>query len=176
MLDLNRASHTIKAPINKATEVGQVFDNISYNKGCAVIQIISRHLGTDVFVKGAQKYLKRAAYGNTMTKDLWSALSEVSGQDVANIMATWTQKVGYPVVHVTEGAPGEGMVVTQHRFLQDGLPDPAKDKVLYPLNLQILTKAGVDDDAVLYERTSTLKLPMEFFKLNADHTGLFRVI
>ena len=175
-LDSNRANHPIEVPVNKATEVAQVFDSISYDKGCAVIRMISRHLGVDVFIKGVQNYLKRAAYGNTVTSDLWDALSEVSGQDVAKIMATWTQKVGYPLVHVTESADGESVTVTQHRFLQDGAPAPEDDKVLYPLKLRIRTKDGVDDDITLYERTSTLKLPTEFFKLNADHSSLFRVM
>ena len=89
-LDGNKASHPIEVPVNKATEIAQIFDDISYAKGCAVIRMISRYLGIEVFVKGVQKYLKRAAYGNSSTSDLWDALSEVSGQDVAKIMETWT--------------------------------------------------------------------------------------
>lgn len=120
--------------------------------------------------------MKRAAYGNSRTSDLWDALSEDSRQSVAKIMATWTQKVGYPVVHVDEDASGENITVTQHRFLQDGAPDPEDDKVLYPLKLRIRTMEGVDDKIDLYDRTSTLKVASEFFKLDADHPGLYCVL
>lgn len=94
-LDGNKASHPVEVPVNNATEIAQIFDDISYDKGCAVIRMISRHLGIEVFVKGVQKYLKRAAYGNSLTRDLWDALSEVSGQDVAKIMETWTKNGKY---------------------------------------------------------------------------------
>jgi aminopeptidase 2 len=67
LLNSNMASHPIEVPVNKATEVSQVFDGISYDKGCAVIRMISRYLGIEVFVKGVQLYLKRAAYGNSTT-------------------------------------------------------------------------------------------------------------
>lgn len=53
-LDSNRASHPIEVPVSKASEVAQVFDSISYDKGCAVIRMISRHLGIEVFVKGSK--------------------------------------------------------------------------------------------------------------------------
>jgi len=40
-LDSNRASHPIKVPVNRAGEINQNFDNISYAKGCAVVRMIS---------------------------------------------------------------------------------------------------------------------------------------
>jgi aminopeptidase 2 len=91
LLDSNKASHPIEVPVHKATEISQIFDDISYDKGCAVLRMISRHVGIEVFIKGVQKYLKKAAYGNALTSDLWEALSEVSGQDVVKIMGTWTK-------------------------------------------------------------------------------------
>lgn len=94
-LDGNQASHPIEVPVNKATEISQIFDDISYDKGCAVIRMISRHLGIELFVKGVRQYLKRAAYGNSFTSHLWDALSEVSGQDVGKIMETWTKEGKY---------------------------------------------------------------------------------
>jgi len=95
MLDSNRASHPVEVPVNKATEISQIFDDISYNKGCGVIRMISRHVGVEVFIKGVRTYLKKAAYGNALSSDLWDALSEVSGQDVSRMMGTWTKHGTY---------------------------------------------------------------------------------
>jgi aminopeptidase 2 len=176
VLDSNKASHPIEVPVNKATEVAQIFDTISYDKGCAVIRMISRHLGVELFVKGVQTYLKRAAYGNSYTSDLWDALSEASGEDVGKVMEAWTRFVGYPMMYVTEDEATGSITVTQHRFLQDGTHDPKDDKVLYPLKLRIRTEEGVDDKTELYDRTRTIKVPTNFFKLNADHPGFYRVL
>jgi aminopeptidase 2 len=77
---------------------------------------------------------------------------------------------------VTEDESEGTITVIQHRFLQDGPADPEEDQILYPLNLRIRTKSGVDDHINLYDRKSTIKVPTGFFKLNADHYGFYRVL
>ena len=44
----------------------------------------------------------RFKYGNAVTNDLWTALSEVAqGRlDIKAIMDTWTRQMGYPVLQV----------------------------------------------------------------------------
>jgi len=66
------------------------------------------------------------------------------------------------------------VVLTQHRFLAGREADMEEDTVLYPLSLQLRTEKGVNSEVMLHERSKTLELP-EFFKLNADHTGFYRV-
>ena len=57
--------------------VSQVFDAISYCKGSSVVNMVCALLGKDKFREGLQLYMKRHAYGNTETVDLWNAWSEV---------------------------------------------------------------------------------------------------
>ena len=71
-----------------------------------MIRMISQYLGEDVFMAGIRRYIKKHAYGNTRTEDLWAALSEESGKDISKVASIWTKKVGYPVVTVTESADG----------------------------------------------------------------------
>ena len=54
------------------------------------------------FRKGMHAYLSKHAYGNTFTEDLWDALSEASGKDVADIMSSWTKQMGFPVLKVVQ--------------------------------------------------------------------------
>jgi len=49
--------------------------------------------------KGLNAYLNRHKYSNTLTEDLWQALSEASDKNVKKIMDTWTKQMGYPVLH-----------------------------------------------------------------------------
>ena len=46
--------------------------------------------------------INRFKYGNAVTNDLWTALSEVAqGRlDIKAIMDTWTRQMGYPVLQV----------------------------------------------------------------------------
>ena len=80
-----------------------MFDVLTYIKGCAVLRMLEQYLGEETFRDGIRLYLKKHAYGNTITKDLWSALEESSGQPVGAIMDTWILQGGHPLVKVENG-------------------------------------------------------------------------
>jgi len=137
--------------------------------------MISKYLGEDTFIDGVRRYIKKHAWGNTQTGDLWEALSEASGKDVPHVMNVWTKYIGYPVVSVTENESNKTITVKQNRFLRTADVRPEEDKTLYPVILGLKTTEGVDEEAMLADREMTLEVPdMSFFKLNADHSSLFR--
>jgi aminopeptidase 2 len=174
-LDSLRSSHPIEVPVKKASEVDQIFDAISYSKGSCVLRMISTYLGEDVFLEGVRRYIKKHAYGNTRTEDLWAALEDASGKPVKDIMSIWTKNVGFPVVQVTENTAEGSIHVKQNRFLRTGDTKPEEDKVLFPVFLGLRSKDGVDESLTLSEREGNYKVKdLDFFKLNANHTSLYR--
>lgn len=174
-LDSLRSSHPIEVPVHRAEEINQIFDNISYAKGSAVLRMISRYIGEDIFIDGIRRYIKKHAWGNTRTDDLWAALSESSGKDVSTLMDIWTKHVGYPVVTVEEDEGEKTITVTQNRFLRTADVRPEEDTTLYPVILGLKTKEGLNKDSMLTTRSATFTLPdLSFYKLNADHCSLFR--
>ena len=54
-----------------------------------------------VHQKGLMAYIKKYAYKNASTGDLWSSLTEVSGEPVRELMDSWTKQKGYPVLTAT---------------------------------------------------------------------------
>lgn len=173
-LDSLRSSHPIEVPVKRADEINQIFDAISYSKGSCVLRMISTYLGEDVFLEGVRRYLKKHAYGNTQTGDLWASLADASGKKVEEVMAAWTKEVGYPVVTVSESGP-DTVHVKQNRFLRTGDVKPEEDQVLYPVLLALRTKEGVDKSLVLDKREADFKVSStDFFKVNADHTSPYR--
>ncbi|KAI1357008.1 peptidase family M1-domain-containing protein [Xylaria sp. FL0043] len=176
-LDSLRSSHPIEVPVKRASEVDQIFDAISYSKGSCVLRMISTYLGEDTFLEGVRRYIKKHAYGNTQTDDLWAALEDASGKPVREIMSIWTKNVGFPVVQVTENAAENSILVKQNRFLRTGDTKPEEDKVLYPVFLGLRTKTGIDESITLTEREGVFKLPdLDFYKLNANHTSIYRTL
>jgi aminopeptidase 2 len=175
-LDSLRSSHPIEVPVYRAEDVNQIFDSISYSKGSAVLRMISKYLGEDVFIDGVRRYIKKHAWGNTQTGDLWNSLAEASGKDVRGVMDIWTKQVGYPVVTVSEDEKTGTITLKQSRFLRTGDVKAEDDKVLYPVILGLKTQEGIDESVMLTERQQTLKVKggLDFFKLNADHSALFR--
>ena len=126
-------------------------------------------------MEGIRRYLAKYAYGNTQTKDLWASLSDASGKDVEKIMDIWTKNVGFPVVHVTEDPSSQSIKVKQNRFLRTADVTPEEDKTLYPVFLELRTKDGINKDLVLSKREESFDVKdLDFFKLNADHSGIYR--
>ena len=174
-LDSLRSSHPIEVPVHRAEDINQIFDNISYAKGSAVLRMISKYLGEDVFIDGIRRYIRKHAWGNTQTGDLWAALSEASGKDVLTLMDIWTKHVGFPVLTVEEDEAKKTITLRQNRFLRTADVKPEEDITLYPVILGLKTKEGVNKDLMLNTRSATFTLAdLSFYKLNADHCSLFR--
>ena len=174
-LDSLRSSHPIEVPVKRADEINQIFDAISYSKGSCVLRMISKYLGEETFMEGIRRYLKKHAFGNTQTGDLWAALSDASGKDVEKVMDIWTKNVGFPVVTVTEDAANSSIHVKQNRFLRTADVKPEEDKINYPVFLALRTKDGIDEELTLNNREHSFKVKdLDFFKLNADHSGIYR--
>ena len=113
-LDALNNTHPIEVEVGHPAEISEIFDRVSYSKGASVLRMLWKYLGEEDFQKGLQHYLKKHAYGNAQTGDLWKALSEVSGKNVGKIMANWTGKAGHPLVRVQE--TGNRLQLTQSRF------------------------------------------------------------
>jgi aminopeptidase 2 len=175
-LDGLRSSHPIEVPVHRAEDINQIFDAISYSKGSSVLRMISKYLGEDVFIEGVRRYIKKHAWGNTQTSDLWNSLGDASGKDVAHVMDIWTKNIGFPVITVTENEKDSSITVKQNRFLRTGDVKSDEDTVLYPVMLGLCTKEGVDEALMLTEREQTFKIKggLDFYKLNADHSAFYR--
>jgi len=185
VLDGMLSSHPIQVPIGHAEEVEQVFDAISYCKGGSVVRMIKAVIGMGDFQKGLGNYMKQHAYGNTETTDLWNAWGEVSGMPIADMMASWTEQMGFPLVKVVgEDWQEDKVVLTleQSWFLTDGSEPPVdgKDKT-WTIPIMSCTSAGTQQDLVLMrEKTATITIPLtsksDWVKLNAGQEVPMRVL
>jgi len=138
--DALTSSHPIQVPIRRAEEVEEVFDAISYHKGACVVQLIRAYLGPDVFRAGLQLYMKRHAYKNTETTDLWQAWEDATEgkKPVLKVMASWTEQMGFPVLSVSkiqcDGSKFR-FKVKQSWFLADGSKPPGWETKFWSIPL-----------------------------------------
>ena len=142
-LDSIRASHPIHVPVKDALDVNQIFDAISYLKGCSTLRMLANHLGEKRFLDGVSRYLKKHAYSNAKTEALWAGLAEASGADVNALMSTWVQKIGFPMLTVAE-EPGQ-ISVKQSRFLSTGDVKPEEDETVWWVPLGLQGKSGTQE-------------------------------
>jgi aminopeptidase N len=154
-LDAQRTSHPVQEPVTNETEAMAVFDAITYSKGAALIRMLERYLGEDIFRAGVRKYTADHAYGSTTTADLWRALEAASGKPVAGIAAGFTEQAGVPlVVAQARCADGEQRIaVRQERFtVRD--PDAAPRRWQVPVAVGPLRALRGAETVLLADRTT----------------------
>ncbi|XP_061715100.1 puromycin-sensitive aminopeptidase isoform X1 [Cydia pomonella] len=180
-LDCLKNSHPIEVPVGHPSEIDEIFDDISYNKGASVIRMLHRYIGDDDFRKGMNIYLTRHQYKNTFTEDLWAALEEASNKPVGAVMSTWTKQMGFPVVQVNSKQRGNDRVLTltQQKFTADGSQDP--HDILWMVPITISTQefpSKVALSTVLEKRTQEVVLEnvseSSWVKLNPGTVGYYR--
>jgi puromycin-sensitive aminopeptidase len=184
-LDALQSSHPIQVPIAHAEEVEEVFDAISYCKGGSVVRMIKAVIGLSAFQDGLGAYMKKHAYGNTETYDLWNAWEASSGMPIGEMMKSWTEQMGFPLVCVRKEDFADDKVVLeldQTWFLSDG-SDMQSDKV-WTIPILTCTGAGAQADMTLMrDRTATVTIPFDakdtaprWIKLNAGQEVPMRVL
>ncbi|VDP53872.1 unnamed protein product [Schistosoma curassoni] len=99
-LDALSSSHPIEVEVSNPNEINEIFDTISYCKGASLINMLHGYLGDSIFRSGLSFYLRRHAYSNAVTDDLWFALTSSCGTNIGSLMGPWTQNTGFPVLSV----------------------------------------------------------------------------
>ena len=99
-LDSLDSSHPVEVPVGHPSETDEIFDAISYNKGCAIIRMVHSWISDQHFRSGMKNYLEKYSYSNAQTESLWQELGAVSGLPVESVMAGWTKQIGFPLIQV----------------------------------------------------------------------------
>ncbi|TKW32831.1 hypothetical protein SEVIR_2G193100v4 [Setaria viridis] len=182
-LDSLEESHPIEVEIHHASEVDEIFDAISYDKGASVIRMLQNYLGAERFQKALASYIKKFAYSNAKTEDLWAVLEEKSGEPIKNLMTTWTKQQGYPVINAK--LKGNFLELEQAQFLLDGSSGPGMWIVpitagcgSYGMQKKFLLKGKSDrlDIRNISSQCGNQEKSGNFWiKLNINQTGFYRV-
>ena len=167
--DSLKNTHPIAVPVSSPNEIEEIFDGISYGKGGSVLRMINSYLGEKAFQKGISNYLKKYKYKNTIASQLWNELSKVSKDPIKQVMTSWIQQPGHPIIKVSRSK--DALSLTQHKFNAQ-----SKDKTLWKIPLTIQTpKKEIKTLFTTKSKTITLPKDTKWYKLNIDQKGFYRV-
>ena len=169
-------THPIQQIIRDESEAQTAFDRISYQKGEQVIRMIEDWIGPESFRTGMRAYMAAHQYSNATSADLWAALSQASGKDVASLARGFTEQPGVPMVHVTRRCvKGVGTLsLSQDRF---SIHDPKAAKLVWSIPVSLGGAAGPAQHIVLDAQLQTRPLPAcdAPIKANLGEDGYYRV-
>ncbi len=173
-LDALATTHPVVQKIHTVDEVNQAFDDITYEKGEAVITMLEGFAGEDVWREGIRGYMKKHAYGNTVTDDLWKAVEGAGAKGLVSIAHDFTSQPGIPLVKVDSAQCQGGSTVlalSQSEFSRD-----RKDKAPLRWNVPVMAQTvGGAPQRLILNGTASVTLPgCGAYVINAGQTGYYR--
>jgi alanyl aminopeptidase len=94
-LDTARA---IRQPIAVEGDVQNAFDDITYQKGQAVLAMVESWVGAETFQRGVRTYMKQHAWANATYADFVGAMSAAAGKDLRPVLDSFVLQSGVPFV------------------------------------------------------------------------------
>ncbi len=179
-LDGRITTHPVIQKIETVDQMNQAFDAISYQKGQAVITMLEGFASEDTWRNGLRVYMKRHAYANTVTNDLWQAMEDAGAKGLATIAHDFTQQPGIPLIRVAGARCADG--TTQLSLTQGEFSSDRKDKTdATPLRWHVPVAASTLDGktarTVVTGGAGTLSVPgCGAVLLNAGQAGYYRTL
>ncbi|EDX13089.1 GD18897 [Drosophila simulans] len=184
-IDATLASHPIVKSIESPAEITEYFDTITYSKGAALVRMLENLVGEEKLRNATTRYLVRHIYRTATTEDYLTAVEEEEGLDfdVKQIMQTWTEQMGLPVVEVEKS--GSTYKLTQKRFLaneDDYAAEAEASSFNYRWSIPITYTSSINNEvqSLIFnhnDNEATITLPGEasWIKINTNQVGYYRV-
>lgn len=97
--DATDGVQSVHVAVNDPAEIDALFDGaIVYAKGSRMLVMVRALLGDEKLREGLKNYFAAHQYANATGADLWQALGQASGINIGEIMNSWLEQPGYPVV------------------------------------------------------------------------------
>ena len=175
--DAYATTHPIVQPIATVEQASQAFDGITYGKGSAVIAMLEDYVGEDAWRTGVRSYIRKHAYGNAVTDDLWAEMDVAApGRHFVEVAHDFTRQPGVPLIRASSTCSNgqTQLTLTQGEYSVDR-PDKA------PLHWRVPVSVRGGDGVVsrvLVDGTATLSLPgcNAPVIVNAGQKGYYRTL
>ncbi len=179
-LDAFKTTHPIIQTINTVEQTSQAFDTITYSKGEAVITMLEGFAGEDVWRTGIRAYMKKHAYGNTRTDDLWNAVEAAGAKGLAAIAHDFTKKPGVPLITVTSATCTGGatkLTFTQGEYSRDAKARSDAKPLRWNVPVIAQTIGGTPARTIVSGGKGALTVPgCGTVIVNAGQSGYYRVL
>ena len=166
-LDTQADARAVRQPITEEGDIYNAFDGITYTKGRAILQMTEAWIGEDRFREGVRAYMKEKAHGVATGDDLFNALAAASGQKVREMLSTFTDQPGVPLITL-EMTCGDKrfdaarLSLKQSRFLPKGSRADASTAWRVPICLRYSIANKVQRECFeLTTRESTMELGVD---------------
>jgi alanyl aminopeptidase len=116
------SARKIRQEIQSPDDIANAFDDITYQKGAAVIGMFEHYKGAAGFRSGVQNYMKKHAFGNATAADFLAAQDGQGDKPITEGFNSFLNQPGVPLLSVKLNCSANGASVhlAQQRLLPIG--------------------------------------------------------
>jgi alanyl aminopeptidase len=143
------STRKIRQPIESMDDISNAFDDVTYEKGAAVIRMFEHWLGEKQFQAGIIRYLQRHANQNATMADF---LDAIGGEkpELARAFSTFLEQPGVPELSVRLHCQEEPVLeLSQKRYLPMGSSGKREEFWQIPVCVRYSTAKGVQRECLL---------------------------
>ena len=168
-LDALHSSHPIDVKVNSPSEIREIFDAISYDKGGCVLKMLESFVTEKNFQAGLRVYLKKFSYKNAEGNDLWDEIGKSAKMPVRSMVNSWLKQTGFPLVEAQK--QNSELVLSQKRFV---LEQKRVQKGLWEIPL-VITHDGKTINKIFKKKHEAIPAMSNEVLVNPGRDGFYRV-
>ncbi len=155
---------------------GRIFRALVYNKGAAVLHMLRRMLGDEVFFRSLRRFYTDHHFQKAGTTDLRTAFEQESGRSLERFFDGWIMGQDLPTVSVSHSVSGDGTSVVVQ------IEQPATHLFEFPVTVTVVYADGSTDDVTVtmdqaqVTKTLPLKGRLRTVEVNRDRITPVRVV
>jgi aminopeptidase N len=176
--DALATTHPVVQRVETVEQASQAFDDITYNKGEAVIRMLEGYVGADAWRAGVRRYIRRHAYANTVSDDLWRDIEAEVGKPITSIAHDFTLQPGVPLITVSDATCRDG--ASQVTLTQSELSKDQPEKKPLAWRVPVIVKslgASTDTRSVIEGGKASVVVPgCDAVVVNAGQSGYYRTL
>ncbi|XP_011870129.1 PREDICTED: uncharacterized protein LOC105563274 [Vollenhovia emeryi] len=178
--DASISAHPMTNPVTTPEEIANIFDYVTYGKSASVLRMIFNAFDQEVHILALRDYLTKRKYLTARPTDLWDSFelfvsinTDHRNVSIEEVMNTWTNQPGYPVVNAT--LTNDILTLTQERFpMNRNISD--NEYYWIPIDVFVPSNSfehkiwlGPEPQRIYVNSTN------DWFILNYKQTGFYRV-
>ncbi len=177
------SARSVRQTIESTDDIANAFDQITYDKGDALLSMYESYMGPERFRDGVRKYFAEYAWKNATSADFLAAIAS-DNPAIASSFSTFLDQPGVPLISVRLDCSKQAVNVdlAQQRLRPLGSAGGQSQLWKVPVCLRYPAGAGDERECVLLDKPARQITLIKatscpaWIVANADATGYYRVL
>jgi alanyl aminopeptidase len=137
-IDALRGARKVRQPVQSSSQALEAFDGITYVKGMSILGMTEGWVGEERFRTGIRRYIAAHRHRTATARDLFEALGSATGERVTEVMDSFLDQTGVPLVDTKVDCGKKQIRLAQSEYRLLGVEGPNSKRWSFPVCMRYL--------------------------------------